>query len=120
MSVKRYAFALALLTLAASLWAAAPIAGTWAVSTVDPDGNPIQATLIMKDEGGKLAGRVEVENTTLAMSDASMSGDLFTCKVTHEGRVFDVKIKVASDSLEGAWMTSGGGKGDIKGKRAKS
>ncbi len=120
MSMKRYAFALALLTLAASLWAAAPISGTWAVSSVDPDGNPIRATLVVKDDDGKLAGSVEVESTMLAMSDAKMSGDVFTCKVTHEGRVFDVKVKVASDALEGAWTTAGGGKGDIKGKRSKS
>jgi sugar lactone lactonase YvrE len=109
-----------LLILAASLWAAASIAGTWDVSSVDPHGNPIRATLTMKEDGGKLVGSLTVEGLLLGMSDAHMSGDAFTCKVTHEGRVFDVKMKVAGDSLEGVWESSGGRKGNLKGKRSKS
>jgi hypothetical protein len=54
------------------------------------------------------------------MSDAHMNGDIFTCKLTYETRVFDVKIKVAGDSLEGGWESSGGRKGNIKGNRNRS
>jgi hypothetical protein len=120
MSVNRLAIPLALLILAASLWAAAPIVGTWNVSSVDPEGNPIRATLTMKEDGGKLVGSVTVEDLLLSMSDANMSGDTFTCKVTHEGRVFEVNMKVTADSVEGGWQSSGGRKGAIKGSRAKS
>ena len=119
MSLNRLAISLAILILAAPLWASAPIAGTWNVSSVDPDGNPIRATLTMKDDGGKLAGSVTVEDMLLGVSDAKMSGGTFTCKVTYEGRVFEVKAKVTADSIEGGWESSGGRKGAIKGNRAK-
>lgn len=119
-SVNRRAIPCMLLILAASLWAAAPIVGAWDVSSVDPDGNPIRATLTMKEDGGKLVGSVTVEDRLLGMSDAHMNGDTFTCKVTYEDRLFDLKMKVAGDSLEGAWESSGGRKGNIKGKRTRS
>jgi len=120
MSVKRYASVFGFLVLAASLLAAAPIVGTWDLTTVDPDGNPVGATLTMKEDGGKLVGSVMVEDRMLSMSDAAMTGDTFTCKVTYEGRVFDVKMKVKGDSVEGAWQSSGSRTGDIKGKRTRS
>lgn len=119
-SVNRLAIPCMLFILAASLGAAAPIVGAWDVSSVDPDGNPIRATLTMKEAGGKLVGSVTVEDRLLGMSDAHMNGDTFTCKVTYETRVFDVKMKVATDSLEGGWESSGGRKGNIKGKRTRS
>jgi hypothetical protein len=118
-SLNRWAIPCMLWVLAASLWAAVPIVGTWDVSTVDPQGNPIRATLTVKEDGGKLLGSVTVEDRLLGMSGANMSGDTFTCKVTYEGRVFDVKMKVADGSLEGAWESSGGRKGNLKGKRSK-
>ena len=120
MSVKRYAGVIGFLVLAASLLAAAPIVGTWDLTSVDPDGNRVRATLTMKEDGGKLVGSVMVEDRMLSMSDAAMTGDTFTCKVTYEGRVFDVKMKVTGDSVEGAWQSSGDRTGDIKGKRTKS
>jgi len=120
MTMNRYALVCALLILAASLWAAAPIVGTWEVTSVDPDGNPIRATLIVKEDGGRLTGSLTVEDMVLRMSDAAMSGDTFTCKVTQEGRAYDVKAKVDGDSLEGAWESSGNRKGNIKGKRTRS
>jgi hypothetical protein len=120
MSVKRYAGVVAFLVLAASVLAAVPIVGTWDLTTVDPDGNPIRATLTMKEDGGKLVGSAMVEDMLLSMSDPAMTGDTFTCKVTYEGRVFDVKMNVKGDSVEGAWKSSGSRTGDIKGKRTKS
>lgn len=119
-SVKHPVIPCMLLILAASLWAAVPIVGTWDVSSVDQDGNPIRAALTMKEDNGKLVGSVTVDDMLLGMRDAHMSGDTFTCKLTYEDRVFDVKMKVAGDSLEGAWESSGGRKGHIKGKRTRS
>lgn len=120
MFVKRCVMAVALLTLAASLWAAASIVGAWDITTVDPNGNPLRGRLTTREDGGKLVGGVTVEDLALAMSDASMSGDTFTCKVTHEGRAYEIKLKVVGDTLEGAWQSAGGPKGNIKGKRSKS
>lgn len=120
MSLNRYALIGAILVLAASLSAAVPIAGTWALTSVDPDGNPIRATLTITEVGGRLTGAVTVEDMALGMTDPSMSGDTFTCKVTHEGRAYDVKLKVSGDSLEGAWESPGNRKGGIKGKRTRS
>ena len=111
---------MALMLFAVTLAAAPPIAGSWDLSTVDPDGNPVRATLSMKETSGKLAGTLMVEDMLLGLSDAAMDGDTFTCKVTYEERVFQVKVKVAGDSLEGAWESAGGRKGAIKGQRSKS
>ncbi len=119
-SLNRPAISCMLLILAATLWAAVPIVGTWDVSSVDADGNPIRAALTIKEDSGKLVGSVTVEDRLLGMSDAHMSGDTFTCKVTYEDRVFDVKMKVTGDSIEGAWESSGGRKGHIQGKRTRS
>jgi len=120
MSVYRLQVPLALLLFAVTLAAAPPIAGSWDLSTVDPDGNPVRATLSMKEAAGKLSGTLIVEDMLLGLSDAAMDGDIFTCKVTYEERVFQVRVKVAGDSLEGAWESVGGRKGAIKGQRSKS
>ena len=85
-----------------------------------PDWMHFFTLALMKEAGGKLVGSVTVEDRLLGLSDAHMTGGTFTCKLTYEDRVFDLKIKVAGDSLEGAWESSGGRKGNVKGKRIRS
>ena len=108
---------LALLLAAAGLLAAAPaIVGTWDCTTTDAEGNPVRAILTVKEEGGKLAGNVTIEDLVAPISDTVVDGNSFRFKTTIQERTYEVQLKIAGSAFEGNWA-GGGNKGSLKGTR---
>jgi hypothetical protein len=108
---------LGIMLIAAGLLAAAPaLVGTWNCSTTDHDGNPIQAVLTVKEDGGRLAGNVMVQDIVAPISDVVAEGNDFRFKVTIQEQTYEVQLKVADSNLEGTWAR-GGRRGSLKGTR---
>ena len=84
---------------------AADVTGTWTWS-VERNGNTIETTLKLKQDGEKVTGTISGRNNTeTEISDGKLAGDMLTFKVTREfnGNTFvqEYHGKVSGDSIKG-------------------
>lgn len=127
----RKSLTLAALTLAlgwpgsTAVAADATVVGTWKSSFTTPDGQAIQSTLKIKQDGDKLSGTVVGRNgTEYPMDEVKLTGDQLAIKVTRERNGEKTTMKVAAtlsgDSLKGKLESNWGGedrKADWEAKR---
>jgi hypothetical protein len=123
--------ALAALTLAfgwlgsSALAADANVVGTWKSSFTTADGQTIESTLKVKQEGDKLSGTVIGRNgNEYPMDEVKLTGDQLALKVSRERNGEKVTLKVVAtlsgDSLKGKLESNWGGedrKADWEAKR---
>lgn len=103
----------------------ANVAGTWKSSFTTPDGQTIESTLKLKQEGDKLSGTVIGRNgNEYPMDEVKLTGDQLSLKVTRERNGEKVTMKVAAtlsgDNLKGKLESNWGGedrKADWEAKR---
>jgi hypothetical protein len=101
-------------------------AGTWNTELILPDGNRIEGTLKLKQDGEKLTGSLARNDNGTAIQEGKVAGDEITFKVLRDrdGRTVTAKYKgkISGDSVKGKvesdwsgdWQTL-----DWEGKRAK-
>ena len=101
-------------------------AGSWKTALILPDGNRIEGTLNLKQEGDKLTGAVVLNNNETAIQEGKIVGDNinFVVKRPRDGRTVTskYKLKLSGDALKGKvesdwsgdWQTL-----DWEGTRAK-
>jgi hypothetical protein len=115
----RLTLVLAALVLASTprvLAADAPRAvGTWDAVATSPNGD-MASVITVKQVEGALKAEIEIEGTPRTITDEKLEGDVLRMKVQYEGGVYDVEVKIAGDTFEGAWQ-GGGYSGTLKGKR---
>jgi len=84
---------------------AAAASGTWNTALIINDGNRIEGTLKLKQDGDKLTGAVARNDTETAIEDGKIAGDEITFKVIRErdGRKVTGKYKgkITGDSVKG-------------------
>ncbi len=108
---------LALLLCAGWLVAAEkPIVGTWEVTSDSPDGEQMRWTLVVKEEGGKLAGNISGGMGQFALVDPQLVGNTFTFKITVDAQTYAVETKVTGSKLQGSWK-GGSAQGVLKGTK---
>ncbi len=82
---------------------AADVTGKWKATTQSPDGQSMQLTFNLKQDGEKLTGAVESQMGEMPISDGKVTGDAITftvemgeMKIVHKGTVSgnDMKLKV--------------------------
>ena len=111
---------LAALTLAFGWLSSAALAadnnavGTWKASFTTPDGQTIESTLKIKQDGDKLSGMVVGRNgNEYPMDEVKLTGDQFSLKLTRErnGEKVTTKVaaKLAGDILKGKLESNYGG-----------
>lgn len=100
--------------------------GTWNTELILPDGNRIEGTLKLKQDGDKLTGNVARNDNETAIQEGKINGDEVSFKVLRdrEGRTVTAKYKgkISGDTVKGKvesdwsgdWQTL-----DWEGKRAK-
>ena len=96
-----------------SLWGASAIAGEWNFFTTAPDGAPLNWSLTVKEEDGKLSGFLSGSQGIIPLVNPKFEGDLFTCSVTVDGGDYSVELKVTGNTAEGSWK-GGADTGKIK------
>ena len=114
----RLALVFAALVLAALPLAAADgpkVVGTWDAVSTTPNGD-MPSVIKISDAGGVLKAEIEIDGYARTVSDEKLAGNVLTMKVTYEGGVYDVEVKIDGDTLDGTWQ-GGGYSGTLKGKR---
>jgi len=83
---------------------AADATGTWKWTT-ERDGNKIETTLKLKQDGQKLTGSVKREDNESDIEEGKVTGDMISFKVTRENNGNKIVImfqgKVSGDTVKG-------------------
>ncbi len=99
--------------------AALDLTGTWALTSKGPGG--YKATLTLKQEGGKLSGKLESEMGSADVSSGTLDGSQFTITVSMQFQnqkfEFTLKGSATKDALEGTLDTPFGEPSDFTATR---
>jgi hypothetical protein len=109
-------FAAALFASTLAFAADAPrIVGTWDAVASTPNGE-MASVLTIKQMDGALKADMELDGEKQVVTDEKLEGDVFKMKVTYQGGVYDVELKMTGDAAEGTWQ-GGGYSGTLKAKK---
>lgn len=95
----------------------AALVGKWNM-TSETDGDPVQWTLVLKDENGKLAGFLTTDESEQPAKDFKYDAGVITFKAPYEGQDYDIELKLVGNKLNGTW-SGGGGSGQTSGTKAQ-
>jgi hypothetical protein len=113
-----------LIAVALSLFVGLPcfagIAGKWDVTSVTAEGQQIKTVLTVAEAEGKLTATLKLGERDLPISNVALTGDQFSFRLMWGETGVAVKVKVAGDSLEGAWTADSGDTGSVKAVRASA
>jgi hypothetical protein len=111
------AFAVVVLFACALVSAAdAPkVVGIWDALASTPNGE-MASVLTVKQVDGALKADMELDGEKQVVTDEKLEGDVFKMKVTYQGGVYDIELKITGDAAEGTWQ-GGGYSGTLKAKR---
>ncbi len=95
----------------------ADVTGTWNVTATTSSGREYKAQMLLKEEGGKLAGELSSEQGTVALLELKAEGDELSFKVPTAGGVA-VKLTVAGAAMDGTFTAADGATGKMAASRA--
>ena len=107
-----------LLALTAVLLAAAAneAIGTWDVTSSANEGNEMNWTLVIKEDGGKLTGTISGEPGDFTLEDVKVDGHTLTFKITIDAETYSSEVKISDGKLEGGYKGTSV-KGTLKGTK---
>ena len=113
----RLSLLLLALTCAMAFAAAADSAvGTWQLVSDSPGGEQYTWTLVLKEDGGKLAGTLTGGPGSFPLAEPKLDGETFTCKVTIDEQTYSIQAKISDGKFDGTWKGPGS-QGTIKGTK---
>lgn len=78
------------------------VVGKWACTSNDGSGNELDWTLVVKQEGTKLAGLIFDRGSEIPLIDPTFDGNVFAFKLRVNGNcTIETKLKVEGDKFEG-------------------
>jgi hypothetical protein len=93
-----------LLIACAAAWAAdSPVVGTWNCTSTDDAGQTSTWTMVVKDDGGKLAGTLSGDPGEFALVDPKLDGNTFSFKVVVNEVSYGVEVTIDGTKLEGKY-----------------
>jgi hypothetical protein len=113
-------YVLLLAFFAALAWAENPAVGKWSCTSVDERGTPLNWTLSVKEDGGKLSASIAdlPDGGTVDLLDPKLDGSTLTFKVpVNPEEIVDVTLKIDGKNLEGTFSGKTSGKGTVKGAK---
>ncbi|HLH04611.1 MAG TPA: hypothetical protein VKX25_17725 [Bryobacteraceae bacterium] len=90
--------------------------GKWNM-TSETEGDPVDWTLVLKDDGGKLAAFLSGTDGDQAAKDFTYKDGVLKFQAPYQGEYYDVELKVKDGKLEGSW-SGGGSSGRTTGVKA--
>lgn len=96
---------------------AADFPGTWKMSAVAPDGNTYKFDLVVKEEAGKLTGRVVSEQGTIPLQAVAANGEELSFTMPYEIGPIAFKLKQAGNALNGTLTIPDGATGTVTGSK---
>ena len=95
----------------------AALAGKWNM-TSETNGDPVQWTLVLKNENGTLTGFLTTDESEQPAKDFKYEGGVITFKAPYQGQDYDIQLKLVGDKLDGTW-SGGGDSGRTTGTKAQ-
>ncbi|MGC9951467.1 MAG: hypothetical protein ABSF64_34360 [Bryobacteraceae bacterium] len=106
-----------LLFASVAAWAADnAVVGTWDVVSTDDAGQPMNWTLTVKDDGGKLSGTLSGDAGELPLVDAKLDGNAFSFKVVVNDTTYTTEGTVSGNKFDGKYKGPEGA-GTVKGTK---
>jgi hypothetical protein len=107
-----------LLFASVAAWAAdnAAVVGAWDVVSTDDAGQPMNWTLTVKDDGGKLSGTLSGDAGELPIVDAKLEGSMFTFKVVVNDATYTTEGTIDGNKFDGKYKGPEGS-GTVKGTK---
>ena len=104
---------------AAAAKADSSVAGVWKIETAGPDGNPIQAQLILKQEQGVWSGQLVVveHGVTLPLEDIKVQGAALSLKIPTDNGTFALEGQISADKLIATAVGPDGSQHKLSGTR---
>ncbi len=81
--------------------AANPVIGVWDVVSTGPE--DLNWTLTVREENGKLKGKLAGEVGEFELVDPKVEGNRFTFKLTVNDRTYHVETRISGNTLTGAY-----------------
>ena len=82
------------------------LAGKWNMVS-ETDGDPVNWTLVLKDDGGKLTGTLTSPDGEAPAKDFSYEGGVIKFKAPYDDQEYEVELKLVGDKLDGTWSGNG-------------
>jgi len=101
-----------------AVWAAdnAAVVGTWDVVSTDESGQPMNWTLTVKEDGGKLSGTLSGDAGELPIVDAKLDGNAFSFKVVVNDATYTTEGTIDGNKFDGKYKGPEGS-GTVKGTK---
>lgn len=96
------------------------LAGTWNMSSLTPDGDHVDWTLVITQKDGNYTGAIkDSENGQEPAKDFKVDGDKIHLRVSYQGDDYDIDLTHDGNSLKGTW-SGNGQNGETSGKKAST
>lgn len=96
---------------------AADLAGRWAVTATDPEGQVHKSEMILKQDGESWAGIVKGNQRDLPMEQIKVDGDNITFKLPWGEMKLTIKMKLEGGELKGTFENESGDSGPLTAKK---
>jgi hypothetical protein len=90
------------------------LVGKWNM-TSETDGDPVAWTLVLKEDGGRLAAVLGIEGGAPPVKDFTYANGVLKFKVPYQGEYYDIELKASGEKLDGKWSGKGGDSGKTSG-----
>lgn len=108
------------LSVFASACFASDVAGRWKLAANAPDGNTYNVTLIVKEEGGKLAGVMDSERGQMPLANVAYSNGELRFDLMLDMGAIPFRLKIDGDKVTGTLTAPDGSTGSVTGQREAS
>ena len=98
----------------------ADVAGRWKLAANAPDGNTYNVTLVVKEEGGKLAGVLDSERGQMPLQNVVYANGELRFDLVLDMGVIPFRLKIDGDKISGALTAPDGSTGSVTGQREAS
>ncbi len=92
------------------------LAGKWNMIS-ETDGDPVNWTLVLKEDGGKLTATLESPDGEVVAKDFSYESGVIKFKAPYDDEDYDIELKLVGEKLDGTW-SGNGNSGKTSGTRA--
>jgi hypothetical protein len=93
-----------------------PVVGKWECTATDDAGQTSAWTMVVKEDGGKLAGTLSGDPGEFDLVDPKLEGNAFTFKVVVNDATYTVQTTLDGQKLEGKY-TGAEASGTLKGTK---
>ncbi len=99
---------------------ASDAAGRWKLAANAPDGNVYNVTLVVKEEGGKLAGVMESERGQMPLANVTHANGELRFDLMLDMGAIPFRLKIDGDKVTGTLTAPDGSTGSVTGQREAS